>query len=191
MKNIDLSKRIKELRTNLGYSQAELADSAKLSLRTVQRIENGEAKARGYTLQNLASALKISPDELTVWEGKSDKLFLIMLNLSALCFIMFPLLGVFVPLILWVLKRNEVKNSDSMGRKILNFQITWSILFVIVYLSFIMSGIGFTQRIFNFRNYLLLIGGLYLWNIITIITNAIRVQYEKPVKYFLAIPFLK
>jgi transcriptional regulator with XRE-family HTH domain len=191
MKNIDLTKRIKELRTHLGYSQAELADHAKLSLRTVQRIENGEAKPRGYTLQSLAAALKITPDELTEWEEKSDKLFLVMLNLSALSFIMFPLLGVFVPLILWILKRNEVKSSGDMGRKILNFQITWFLLFAVGYVCFMASGIGFKGTVFTIGNYLIFIGGLYLLNILAIIINAIKVQYDKPVKYFIAIPFLR
>lgn len=195
MKNLDLSNRIKELRTQLGYSQAELADNARLSLRTVQRIESGEVKPRGYTLQSVAAALKISADELTEWEQKSDKLFLVVLNLSALCFIMFPLLGVLLPLLLWIVKKNDIKNSDQMGRKILNFQITWCIVFCLVYLSFIIVdfnnirlGPGFE---FNFKFYIRLFGVLYFLNLLSIIINAIRVQYDKPVKYFLAIPFLK
>lgn len=195
MKNLDLSNRIKELRTQLGYSQAELADNARLSLRTVQRIESGEVKPRGYTLQSVAAALKISADELTEWEQKSDKLFLVILNLSALSFLMFPLLGVFVPLILWTMKKNEVKNARDMGKLILNFQITWCIVFCLVYLSFIIVelnniklGPGFT---FNFTFYIRLFVALYILNLLSIIINAVRVQYEKPVKYFLVIPFLK
>jgi len=189
MKNLDLSNRIKELRTQLGYSQAELADNARLSLRTVQRIESGEVKPRGYTLQSVAAALKISADELTEWEQKSDKLFLVILNLSALCFVMFPLLGTLIPLLLWIIKKNDIKNSDQMGRKILNFQITWLLVFGAGMIAFM--AVGFMGKVFIFRNYFLFVGSWYGFNILSIIINAIRVQQEKQVKYFLAIPFLK
>jgi transcriptional regulator with XRE-family HTH domain len=189
MKDLSLSNRIKELRTQLGYSQAELADNARLSLRTVQRIESGEVKPRGYTLQSIAAALKISADELTEWEQKSDKLFLIMLNLSALCFVMFPLLGTLIPLLLWVIKKNDIKNSDQMGRKILNFQITWLLIFGAGMIAFVQ--IGLTGKVFTFTNYLLFVCICYGFNVLSIIVNAMRVQQEKQVKYFLAIPFFK
>lgn len=41
MKNKILAKKVKELRKRKGYSQEELAEKSGLSLRTVQRIENG------------------------------------------------------------------------------------------------------------------------------------------------------
>jgi transcriptional regulator with XRE-family HTH domain len=41
MKNKILAKKGKELRKRKGYSQEELAEKSGLSLRTVQRIENG------------------------------------------------------------------------------------------------------------------------------------------------------
>ncbi|MDB5030037.1 helix-turn-helix domain-containing protein [Mucilaginibacter sp.] len=191
MRNLNLSERIKELRTQLGYSQNELADNARLSLRTVQRIENGEAKPRGFTLQSLAGALNITPAELTVWEEKSDKLFLVIFNLSALSFLMFPFLGVFVPLILWAMKKNKVKNVGDMGRNLLNFQITWCILLIVGYLCLIANahwgGAG-AKEIFYF---LFFAGILYLINFVSIVINAIRVLYEKPGRYFMAVRFLK
>ena len=48
---------VKEGRSAKGYTQQELADLAKLSLRSVQRIENGEVLPRSYTLRMLAEHL--------------------------------------------------------------------------------------------------------------------------------------
>ena len=62
MKNQELSKQIKELRNSKELSQEELSEKSGLSLRTVQRIENGESTPRGDTLKRLADALEISPD---------------------------------------------------------------------------------------------------------------------------------
>ena len=42
--NKDLAKRVKELRKRNGITQELLAENSGLSLRTVQRIENGETQ---------------------------------------------------------------------------------------------------------------------------------------------------
>ncbi len=47
MERSDLAKRVKELRTKKGLSQEQLAEASGLSLRTIQRIENGETLPRG------------------------------------------------------------------------------------------------------------------------------------------------
>jgi transcriptional regulator with XRE-family HTH domain len=51
---------VKEGRTAKGYTQQELADLAHLSLRSVQRIENGEVLPRSYTLRMLSEHLNFS-----------------------------------------------------------------------------------------------------------------------------------
>src|SRR5690349_14196497 len=119
MKNTELAKKIKELRGRKGMSQEELAEKSQLSLRTVQRIEGGETEPRGDTLQRLASALGTTPDELIVWTENEDKGFLIVLNLSALSFIAFPILGIVVPLSLWMLKKDKIKYVNETGKKLL------------------------------------------------------------------------
>jgi transcriptional regulator with XRE-family HTH domain len=50
---------IKELRTKKGLTQEELADLTELSVRTIQRIENGEVDPRAYTLQMISKALDV------------------------------------------------------------------------------------------------------------------------------------
>ena len=56
---------VKEKRTDLNYTQQELADLCKVSLRSIQRIENGEVYPRQYTLNELAKNLNFSLDILS------------------------------------------------------------------------------------------------------------------------------
>jgi transcriptional regulator with XRE-family HTH domain len=94
MKNIDLAKKIKELRVRKGFSQDELAETAQINLRTVQRIESGETEPRGDTLQRLAAALNVTSDELIDWENRRIAAFW--------CFLIYQLLVSFSSLC-WVL----------------------------------------------------------------------------------------
>ena len=92
MDNNYLALRVKELRNQKGMSQEFLAEESGLSLRTIQRIEKGESNPTGESLKRLANALNVSPDELIDWSVKEDKKYLTYLNLSALLFLVFPLL---------------------------------------------------------------------------------------------------
>lgn len=201
MKNTELAKKIKELRSRKGMSQEELAEKSQLSLRTVQRIEGGETEPRGDTLQRLASALGTTPDELIVWTENEDKGFLTVLNLSALSFIAFPILGIVVPLSLWMLKKDKIKYVNETGKKLLNFQISWCILVMFVYLFPIVSKIfhiggsifgGF--QIFNLgaiEALILMVPILYVINLVFIIVNTVRSYNTGKVFYKPAIPFLR
>ena len=123
MKKNHLATRIKELRDQKGMSQEILAEESGLSLRTIQRIENGETNPTGDTLKRLSSALNVNPDELIDWTIKDDNRYLIFLNLSALTFILFPLLGILVPFILWTSRKDKLKNINKIGRDLINFEI--------------------------------------------------------------------
>ena len=87
------------MRTRKGLSQEQLAENSGLSFRTIQRIENGETEPQGETLKRLMKALEIAPDDLMDWSVAEDKGFLTTVNLSALGFFVFPLLGIFIPFI--------------------------------------------------------------------------------------------
>jgi transcriptional regulator with XRE-family HTH domain len=136
-----ISDQIRALRKSKGLSQEALAENAKINLRTLQRIETGNVVPRGETLRLLAQALDISVEELSsveyeaaatldnsAVEVQDDPGFLKLMNLSALTFWFIPLGNVIVPLVLWILKRNTVTGAYDLGRRILNFQITWSII---------------------------------------------------------------
>ena len=65
MENEKLAQGVKELRKRKGLSQEELAKNSGLSLRTVQRVENGETEPTGETIGRLSRALDVTPDKLT------------------------------------------------------------------------------------------------------------------------------
>ncbi|HEX7845739.1 MAG TPA: helix-turn-helix transcriptional regulator [Chitinophagaceae bacterium] len=51
---------IKDGRAAKGYTQKKLSELSNISIRSIQRIENGEIEPRSYTLKTLAGILGIS-----------------------------------------------------------------------------------------------------------------------------------
>jgi len=190
MEASEISKRIKEHRNKTGLSQDQLADESGLNLRTIQRIENGETVPRGDSLRRLSVALGTSPDELINWKTKEDKNVLTVLNLSQLSFIAFPILGILIPLIIWILQKEKIKKVDEIGKSILNFQITWalivfSILTIGAFFKILHINIGIPS------SFLLTFGMIfYVYNIFIIILNTILNQKDKDVFYKPAIRIL-
>ncbi|WP_268034855.1 helix-turn-helix domain-containing protein [Algoriphagus sp. PAP.12] len=86
-----IAKRISEARKLKGLSQEQLAEQAKINLRTIQRIEKSECEPRGSTLNLICDALEIDSKELITSEesfrGRNvlikivNGLFLVALNL--------------------------------------------------------------------------------------------------------------
>lgn len=186
-----LAIRVKELRNQRGMSQEFLAEESGLSLRTIQRIEKGESNPTGESLKRLANALNVSPDELIDWSIKEDKKFLTYLNLSALTFLFFPLLGILIPFILWTSKKGKIKNINKLGKDLINFEITLTILlFFIPILLFVISKIGLIEDI-TFSTFVIIIGILYFVNLTLILLNTFRISNEKTVIYAPKITFLK
>lgn len=64
METKDLAKNLKKLRTIRGMSQEYLADESRVSLRTIQRIENNESEPTGETIKRIAIALDVELTEL-------------------------------------------------------------------------------------------------------------------------------
>jgi len=191
MKNNHLSARVKELRKQNGMSQEVLADDSGLSLRTIQRIENGETNPTGDTLKRLSNALNVNPDELIDWSIKEDKRYLIFLNLSALTFLFFPMLGILVPFILWTSRKGKIKNINKLGRDLINFEITWTImLFFIPFLLFLLSKLGLLESL-TLHIIFTVTGIMYFINLIFILLNTLRISNEKNVMYYPQIKFLR
>jgi uncharacterized Tic20 family protein len=125
-------------RSNRGFSQEKLAEIAEISLRTIQRLESGDTEPRGDTVLRIAKALDIPPGELLQLKKKEDRSFLKAMHFSALSFLLFPLLGVLLPFILWITKKDETAGVDDSGKQIINFQITWNLLLFASLLIYIM-----------------------------------------------------
>lgn len=143
MSKLNISEQIKTLRRAKGLSQESLAENARINLRTLQRIEAGDTIPRGETLRLLAQALDVPIETLTPTLTE-DITLLKILNISALGFWLVPFGNVLIPLGLWLYNRHRVAGVMELGKRILNFQITWSI---IVYgLAFAMMLSAFAGR---------------------------------------------
>jgi len=198
------SKRVKELRSSCGYSQERLADESSLNLRTIQRIESGITLPRGDTLSRLSAALKVSPDELLDWAKEEDKGQLLLINLSALSLIFNPFIGILLTMALWISKRDKVINADEVGKKIINFQLTWLIflaLSVIAFVSVVLTYNGSTtieslphadkRILIPSLIFLIFIAFYYIYSIILILINTIRIQKDLTVLFRPSIKFIK
>lgn len=198
MNNLNLAQRVKELRNRKGLSQEFLAEESGLSLRTIQRIENNETVPRGGTLKRLAIALNTSPDEIIDWKIQEDKNYLTLMNLSAFGFLLFPLLGIIIPLAMWMSQKDKLKNANELGKSILNFQISWTLF---LFLSYAILAIGFIVvismdlstfwKILMWQSWIPLTIIFYIFNITIILINTVRVNHNKSFKYKPAIKILK
>lgn len=144
------TERISTLRKSKGLSQEVLAEQSGVSLRTIQRMEQGGTVPRGHTMQALATALGVSLADLrlpteaapepalapapvrvsvipTPPALPADPDFLQLLNLSALSFLILPLLNLVVPWWLWRSRRHRIAHVAELGRRILGFQVLWQV----------------------------------------------------------------
>ncbi|MET3502321.1 transcriptional regulator with XRE-family HTH domain [Mucilaginibacter sp. SG538B] len=201
MKTYNPGKKIKELRNRKGLSQEELAEQAQLSLRTVQRIENDETDARGDTLKRLAAALNITPEDLTEINAEPTEIlsndnrnFLLQFNLSALSFIIFPLLGIALPLALWLSNRKTLNDIDKPCKRLINFQISWCLFIAVTTIILINNDFFHIPSILNLgAGELLLLGFplFYAINFIYIVFNSVLVYNTRQIFYQPAVPFLR
>ena len=196
MNNFELGTKVKTLRTSKGLSQEELAQQAGISLRTVQRIENDETEPRGDTLIRLSAVLNITPEELVEAEKPEpgDKKHLALLNLSALAFLAFPLLGVLVPLTIWSFNKSKMKNIDEAGKKLLNFQISWCITLLVVMIGTIIIGIidsGGNIGVELLTTVVFGLYGMYILNFVFVVSNTIRALNSRRMFYKPALSFIR
>ena len=186
-----LSIKLKALRHQKGMSQEVLADTSGLSLRTIQRIENGDTNPTGESLKRLANALNVNPDELIDWAIKEDNSYLVYLNLSALTFLFFPLLGIIVPFMLWTLKKDKIKSINTLGRDLINFEITWTmLLFFIPFSLFLLSKIRLLDN-FSLSTLFATTVIMYVINLLFVLLNTFRISNKKDAKYFPRLKFLR
>ncbi|MCC3157025.1 helix-turn-helix domain-containing protein [Hymenobacter sp. 15J16-1T3B] len=180
--------RILTIRKSRGLSQEMLAEQSGVSLRTIQRVEQGDTVPRGHTLQALAAALGVTLDEfraaperamvppagpaelgsspLTVPTAaqvpalrpaaedeaalahvrllasapalREDPQFLQLLNLSALSFLVLPLLNIILPVLLWRARRHDTAHVAEVGRRVLGFQVLWQVSSTAAYLVLVL-----------------------------------------------------
>ena len=132
-----IAEKIKISRERLGYSQSQLADKANVSLRTIQRLEGEKNIPRGYTLSVLAQALDLDISELASEQNhqttEAEEAQIQLINIAVLAFIAIPFGNIMLPLFLWN-KWGKSAVVDESGRRIINFQIIWTLATSIILL---------------------------------------------------------
>lgn len=123
-----IGKKIAEIRKQKGLTQEEVAELAKINLRTLQRIEKAETEPRGNSLKGICEALNINIEDVVDYGKIEDKNYLMLLHLSVMSMAFIPFGNIFLPLILWLNKRDKVQSAHKQGINILNYQILWTIV---------------------------------------------------------------
>ncbi|WP_394746809.1 helix-turn-helix domain-containing protein [Spongiimicrobium salis] len=111
-----IGRRIKECRKAKGWTQEELATTAGLNLRTIQRIENGASRARGGTLALLCEALKLDFEEVSLLEmvPKKQNIGKQLLHYFFMGLLNFALMCVF-----WITTMHWASNANSRAAGVL------------------------------------------------------------------------
>ncbi|MCS3556959.1 MULTISPECIES: helix-turn-helix domain-containing protein [unclassified Sphingobacterium] len=167
---------IRDLRLKKGITQEELAAKTDISVRTIQRIESGDVDPRAYTLQAIASALEVeyhvlvnSEGDLEMSDEKSTDKWLPLLHLSGLLLFIIP------PIIIWILKRDQVKGIRRHATDVINFQLSMN-LYILPCLLLSIHPISIVLAVFSQ---------------VMIIVNTIKVTNKQAYRYPLNINFLK
>lgn len=110
---------------------------------------------------------------------KEDKQLLVLTHLSQLLDFVTGIGGFIVPLVLWLTKKDEIRNMDEHGKAILNFRISMFIYILICIPLILLLGLGILG--------LIAIGFFYL---IFPITNAIKASNNETPSYPFSIKFI-
>ena len=185
MENQSIGKNLIYQRKLKGYSQEKLSEKASVTVRTIQRIENGNVQPHLETIKLLAVGLDIPIDNLIVLENPKEEAiqtkWLLLMHGLPLLGLVLPLFNVLVPLFLWVHKREDNAIYDEQGKTIVNFHISMLIFFIIAFIGLL------TIPFVGFICFILVIP----FAVITILINIIRVLNQKKCYYPLALPILK
>jgi len=168
-----------------GFTQQELSEKTQVTVRTIQRIEKGDVNPHLQTVKLLASVLNIGVDDLLILENPKEeniqKKWLILLHSTPFLGFMIPLANILFPLFLWIHKREDNAVYDAHGRKIINFQISMSILYILGLIALL------TIEKWGFLIFIAIIP----FSVLVMLMNIIKVTNSQNCFYPLAFPFIR
>ena len=197
MKQPDIGQKVAELRQQKNITQEQLAEDCQVSVRTIQRIESGEVEPRAYTRNSLSKFLEFDFGQDNT---ENESFWLAALHLSSMFVI------VLIPLLLWSWKKNQSYEIDRQGRKVLNFQITMTLIlfgglcFAVIFLPvLILLGGEFSPG--GTEKMVVMVGlasltalpfiAVGIFSFYQAIVNTMRSLSDRQVHYPLSIQFLK
>ncbi|NMH61308.1 serine hydrolase [Alteromonas ponticola] len=184
MKNEAFAERLVYQRKLKGYSQEQLADLTNVTVRTIQRVEKGEVQPQLRTVKLLAAALEVEVDDLLQLEDPGQenlqKKWLLLMHASPFIGFVLPLLNIFLPLFLWIHKKDDNVIYDNHGRAVINFQISMTLMYLLALIALItIEGYGFFFFI-----------AVIPFAVCVMLANVISVLRSQKYFYPLAVPFL-
>ncbi|SMG18158.1 CubicO group peptidase, beta-lactamase class C family [Marivirga sericea] len=148
MEKESIAKNLVYYRKQQGLSQEKLSEKSTVTVRTIQRIEKASVNPHLDTLKLLAVGLGIQLEDLKPIDNPKEE------SIKTKWLLLFhglPLLGVVVPffniltvLFLWVHKREDNSLYDLHGRKIINYNISITLIFIMAFIALLtVEGYGF------------------------------------------------
>lgn len=123
--------------------------------------------------------------EPTRYEATNDeKTWAMVAHLSGFArFLAIPLGGILGPLIVWMIKKDDLPLVDDQGKEALNFQITMALAWIAAFLLFIITIFLVFTVIFPIA--------VGIYNIVYVIIAAIKSQEGQRYRYPICIRFIK
>ncbi len=111
--------------------------------------------------------------------SKDERTWAMLSHFSALCMFIFPFGNILAPLIIWLIKKEEMSFVENQAKEVLNFQISMTIYLLISgILCFILIGIPFVI-------------GLVIFNVIITIIAGIKANDGKSYQYPINLRLIK
>lgn len=185
METQSIAKNLVYQRKLKGFSQEVLSEKTQVTVRTIQRIEKGDVNPHLQTVKLLATALDIEVDDLMILENPKEEniqtKWLLLLHGTPVLGLILPLCNILFPLFLWIHKREDNILYDTHGKKIINFQISITLLYVLSFIALVtIEGWGFLFFI-----------TVIPFSIMVTFINIFKAINTQKCYYPLAIPFLK
>ncbi|MEM8847373.1 MAG: serine hydrolase [Bacteroidota bacterium] len=185
MENQSIGKNLQYHRKLKGFTQEELSEKTEVTVRTIQRIEKDEVNPHMQTVKLLAAALSVEIADLMVLKNPKEetlhKKWLLLMHGTPLLGFVLPFCNVLFPLFLWIHKREDNIIYDRHGVRIINFQITVLIAYILSFVALL------TIEKWGFLIFISIIPLCVL----IVIANIIYAVNHHKCYYPLAIPFLK
>lgn len=202
---MSLGNKVVSARRHKGLTQEQLAEKASVTVRTIQRIENGDSIPRDYTLKAIAGALNMPLEEfisvrscltrvdtghLPLQEEKpaeptEGRHFLQLLNLSAFSYLVVPFVHFLIPLLLLKKRKGKDNVLQTTGQRIIRQQIYWTVcthfLLLLTLAYNLVQATWFDKS--NPLNYLWVFAGMYILNAFIIFFTAIRIRHNSRTSY--------
>lgn len=132
-------------------------------------------------MENSEQNQDTTPEETTpAYNEKDNRTWAILTHIGGFGFFIIPFLGnIIAPLVIWLIKKDELPLVNQAGKEAVNFQISISIYgFIAFLLCFIFIGIPIAFIVFIF-------------SVVMIIKGAMQASEGKEFTYPLSIRFIK